>query len=132
MQIIKYNRVPLLDIGTMKLIKNGIIQVFPGIERFTADGVVFTDGLERKFDAVILGTGYIPALHDILHGELNVIDEMGKPLKSGMGSAQRNLYFCGFYTSPLGMLREIGREARRISTIIHEKTISRPSGSIMH
>ena len=32
--------------------------------------------------------------------------------------AAPGLYFCGFYVSPTGMLREIGREAKRIAKAI--------------
>src|SRR4051794_7988825 len=43
-QIARDRKVPLLDIGTMAHIRAGRIAVHGGIERFTADGVVFTDG----------------------------------------------------------------------------------------
>lgn len=30
----------------------------PAIERLTEDGVVFVNGVKKKFDAIILATGY--------------------------------------------------------------------------
>ena len=43
-QIQRDARIPLIDVGTIKLIKRGQITVCPGIERFTEEGVIFTDG----------------------------------------------------------------------------------------
>jgi indole-3-pyruvate monooxygenase len=120
-QIVKYKRLPLLDIGTFELIKKGIIKVYQGIERFTPDGVIFGDGQEHAFDAVILGTGYRAALSDFLPYSLDVTDKEGKPSGSGVESTLRGLYFCGFNTSPLGMLREIGMEAKKIARAIAKK-----------
>jgi cation diffusion facilitator CzcD-associated flavoprotein CzcO len=121
-QIVKYNRVPLLDIGTIDLIKKGNITVFPGIRQFTANGVQFTDGREETFDAVILGTGYRAAVDQFLPEPADLTDENGRPYSSGVESALPNLYFCGFYSSPLGMLREINREARSIAALIDRKS----------
>ena len=41
-------RVPLIDIGTLAKIRDGAIKVRGGVDRFTADGVVFADGRNRK------------------------------------------------------------------------------------
>jgi NAD(P)H-nitrite reductase large subunit len=89
--------------------------VHPGIERFTADGVVFTDGTSLAVDAVVLGTGYRPGLEDFLVDWREVCDEHGTPRVSGRPTALPGLYFCGQFISPAGMLREIGIEARRIA-----------------
>jgi indole-3-pyruvate monooxygenase len=111
-------RIPLIDVGTIKLIKRGQIAVFTGIERFTEDGVVFTDGKQGKFDAVILATGYRPQVNTFLEGASTAYDENGTPLSSGHEMPIPGLYFCGYYVSPTGMLREIALEAQRISAAI--------------
>jgi indole-3-pyruvate monooxygenase len=67
-QVTKYKRIPLLDIGTIDLIKKGKIKVYPGIDHITGDGVKFTDGREEKFDAIIFAIGYEPAVSEFLHG----------------------------------------------------------------
>jgi cation diffusion facilitator CzcD-associated flavoprotein CzcO len=110
--------IPLLDIGTMAHLRAGRIGVHPGIERFTAAAVVFTDGTTLAVDAVVLGTGYRPGLEDFLVDWKQVCDEQGIPLVSGRPTALAGLYFCGQYISPAGMLREIGIESRRIATQI--------------
>jgi cation diffusion facilitator CzcD-associated flavoprotein CzcO len=116
-------RIPLIDVGTIALIKRGQITVYPGIERFTDDGVVFTDGQHRLFDAVILATGYRPRVNAFVQGASAAHDDDGTPLSSGYESPISGLYFCGYYVSPTGMLREIACEARRISAAIAQQRV---------
>jgi cation diffusion facilitator CzcD-associated flavoprotein CzcO len=117
-QIRRNARIPLIDVGTIKLIKRGQVKVHPGIERFTEDAILFTDGKQGKFDAVILATGYRPRVNTFLEGALTAWDDDGTPLFSGPEAPLPGLYFCGFHVSPTGMLREIALEARRISAAI--------------
>jgi cation diffusion facilitator CzcD-associated flavoprotein CzcO len=76
-QIQKHGRIPLLDIGTVALIKKGAIEVRPAVARFTESGVVFADGREEEFAAVVLGTGYRPALSDFLAEAAEVCSKDG-------------------------------------------------------
>ncbi len=116
-QIQKHGRIPLLDIGTVALIRKGAIEVRPNVERFTESGVVFGDGREERFASVVLGTGYRPALRDFLAQANEVCSPDGVPTKSG-AEVLPGLYFCGFHVSPTGMLREIAIEAERIARSI--------------
>jgi cation diffusion facilitator CzcD-associated flavoprotein CzcO len=118
-------RIPLIDVGTIKLIKRGQIAVHSGIERFTEDSVVFTDRRQARFEAVILATGYRPQVNTLLEGASSVYDENGTPLSSGYEMPIPGLYFCGYYVSPTGMLREIALEARRISAAIARRPAMR-------
>lgn len=120
-QIKRDKHIPLLDIGTLKHIRAGHITVYPGIKHFTETGVVFDDGRELATDAVIMATGYRPAVHDFLPAAARVTDPSGVPLVSGHESGLPGLYFCGFFVSPNGMLREIGIEAQRIAREIGAK-----------
>jgi indole-3-pyruvate monooxygenase len=117
-QIARDHHPPVLDIGTMKLIREGRIGVHGNIQRFTEDSVVFSGGDSLVVDAVVLATGYRPALEEFLVDWREVCDEQGFPLVSGRPTALPGLYFCGQYVSPAGMLREIGLEARRLATHI--------------
>lgn len=117
-QIRRNARVPLIDVGTIRLIKGGQVEVRPGIERFTEKGVLFTDGSQGEFDAVILATGYRPRVNAFLEGASAACDDSGAPRFSGPEAPVPGLYFCGFHVSPTGMLREIAREARGISAAI--------------
>ncbi len=118
MQIRRDGQIPLLDIGTLQLIKEGEIKIFPSISRFENNIVHFEDGQSQTVDAIILGTGYRPAVHDFLKTKQGVLDDNGTPLASGQPTALKGLYFCGFYVSPTGMLREIAQEARQIAQSI--------------
>jgi cation diffusion facilitator CzcD-associated flavoprotein CzcO len=114
-------RIPLIDIGTTKVIKQGGITVYSGIESFTEDRVVFSDGRQVNFDAVILATGFRPRVNAFLEGNSAVYDENGTPCSSGHEMDIPGLFFCGYYVPPTGMLREIGMEAKRISAAIAQK-----------
>lgn len=113
-------RIPLLDIGTISHIRAGHIRVHPGIESLTERGVKFTDGGVADFDAIVLATGYRPGLADFMRGVEAVMGEDGAEMgaMSGKPTDLPGLYFCGFYVSPTGMLREISIEAKRIAASI--------------
>lgn len=108
-------RVPLIDIGTLARIRDGSIRIRGGIDRFAADGVVFTDGATEPFDAVILATGFRPDLRHLLPEVQGVFDRHGMPTVTGQATAAPGLYFCGQVTVPTGQLREIAIEARQIA-----------------
>lgn len=118
LQVAKSSRVPVLDVGTVKLIKEHKLTVMPGIRDVTEDGVIFEDGSSAAFDAIILATGLRPKL-DFLKVEQSTewerrpmnIPTQGRP-------ALPNLYFCGFHVPVTGMLREIAIEARNIAARI--------------
>ena len=59
-----------------------------------------------------------------LEGTEAACDEHGTPLVSGDETPVAGLYFCGYYVSPTGMLREIALEARRISAAIARNSAS--------
>lgn len=123
-QIQRDGHIPLIDIGTLKLIKDGQVTVFEGIREFTEEGVAFDDGKQAQFDAVILATGYRPRVNAFLKGISAVAyNESGTPLSSGWETKLPGLYFCGYYVSPTGMLREIAIEARQISASIAVRAI---------
>ncbi len=107
-------RVPILDIGTVALIKSGHLPVRPAVDHFTSSGVVFADGRQEDFAAVVLATGFTPGL-DWLQTTVPVLNSDGVPLTSGGPTHARGLYFCGFHVSSGGMLRAIGTEARQIA-----------------
>ncbi len=120
-QIKTEEQVPLIDVGTVKLIKRGELPVYPGIERFTPGGVVFTDGRQRDFAAVVLATGYRPDVGELIPQANETVAPAGVPVASGRELGLPGLYACGFHISRTGMLREIGIEARRIAEQIADQ-----------
>jgi cation diffusion facilitator CzcD-associated flavoprotein CzcO len=110
-------RVPMIDVGTLRKIRDGSIKLRGGIDRFTGDGVVFDDGKTGNFDAVILATGFRLDLRPLVPDLADVFDDNGAPLATGRATAAPGLYFCGQTISPTGQLREIGLEAERIAQL---------------
>jgi cation diffusion facilitator CzcD-associated flavoprotein CzcO len=108
-------RVPLIDIGTLARIKDGSIKIRGGIDRFTAEEVIFAGNVAEIFDAVILATGFRADLRRLIPDVDGVFDQYGAPLVTGRPTAVPGLYFCGQITSPTGQLREIAIEAQRIA-----------------
>jgi cation diffusion facilitator CzcD-associated flavoprotein CzcO len=118
MQMIEEDgRVPVLDIGAVKKIREGAIKVRDGIERFTRDDVVFAGGGSERFDAVILATGFRPDLRALLPDAEGVLDANGRPLASDQPTAQPGLYFVGAIASPTGQLRQIRLGATRVADV---------------
>ncbi len=115
------SRIPLIDVGTIDLIRKGRVRVRPGLERFTERGAVFEDGVEEPYDAVVLATGFRHELTRLLPEADRVLQEDGRPIASGCETALGGLYLCGFFVAPTGMLREIGLEARRIAQAIAQR-----------
>jgi indole-3-pyruvate monooxygenase len=121
-QVRERGQIPVIDAGTMKLIRKGVIAVRPGIAAFTDTGVVFVDGVREAFDTMILGTGYRPAVDEFLKGADAAVDSHGMPTVSGGATALPGLYFCGFKVTLGGTLKQIGIEARAIASLIDAET----------
>jgi cation diffusion facilitator CzcD-associated flavoprotein CzcO len=114
-QIKEHRRIPLIDIGTIALIRRGKLALRRDVRELHEKEVVFEDGVREPFDAIVAATGYAPRV-DAIAPELD-LDADGCPRTSGAEIAP-GLHVCGFYVSPTGMLREIGIEAERIAASI--------------
>ena len=108
-------RVPLVDIGTVALIKQGSVTVFPDISKIETSLVHFADGRKRRFDSIVLATGYRTNLPSWL--ESDALNGRGLPKAHG-ADAGHGLYFLGFRNPSTGNLREIALEAERIARAI--------------
>jgi hypothetical protein len=112
-QIKRDGRIPLIDVGTLALVRQGHVKIAPGVKSFTETSVTFEDGAAQPFDAVVLATGYRPGLEEFLPLASGLCDASGN-LPSG-GEVRPGLYLCGFRVSTRGMLKEIGIEAQRVA-----------------
>ncbi|WP_437688207.1 flavin-containing monooxygenase [Sorangium sp. So ce176] len=112
---VKEGRIPLIDMGTLALIQQGKIAVVPGPRAFTETGVIFTDGRELPFDAVVLATGYRAGLGDFLEDAARFTDERGYPRWHGAPTPTPGLFFIGFRNPITGQLRDIAAEAPRVA-----------------
>jgi cation diffusion facilitator CzcD-associated flavoprotein CzcO len=110
-------RVPLIDVGTIAAIKRGEIAVKPGVERFTETGAVFADGSAADFDAVVLATGFRPALAELVPVP-GVLDDEGYPRDWQGGGACPGLFFVGYHQPATGLLRQIAIDAEAVAAAI--------------
>ncbi len=109
--------VPIIGLELLRLAQEGKVHVAGAIERFTATGVQFADGRELPFDAVIVATGYRPAL-SYLAGVVP-LDAAGFPPMDGVKAVGvANLYFVGMNYNIRGTLFNIAREAPAVADAI--------------
>ena len=111
-------RVPLLDLGTIAMIKQGKIRVLPAVQEVFPDAVRFAGGAVHPFEAIIFATGYRPGLGDLIEGFETIADARGRPHRFGEETGIPGLFFVGFRNPPTGALREIALEAPRVARSI--------------
>ncbi len=115
-------RIPILDIGTIAQVRAGRIRVVPAIEEIFPDRVRFADGRSEPFEAIVLATGYRPALDRFIDGfEPGLTDQRGRLHRFGEETAIPGLFFVGFRNPPTGALREISIEAVRVAAAIRDR-----------
>ncbi|HXI56095.1 MAG TPA: NAD(P)/FAD-dependent oxidoreductase [Polyangia bacterium] len=117
-QIVKRGRIPLIDVGTLALVRQGRIRLRPDVQQFEGDDAIrFVDGDVQTFDAVVLATGYDAGVPALLSGLGVTADEAGGLRLIG-DSPRRGLFFVGFNSPPTGLLRQIAIEAKKVARLI--------------
>ncbi|HVU54485.1 MAG TPA: NAD(P)/FAD-dependent oxidoreductase [Puia sp.] len=120
-QIQKDGNSPVLDIGTLAHIRKGHIKIYEGIDHIEGRTVCFTDGRREAFDAIVAGIGYYRDYAEFV----GVGQERFQDLKTGVDKQQffgkDGLYFCGYWVSPTGQIREIALDAQKIARDIEKK-----------
>jgi indole-3-pyruvate monooxygenase len=111
-------RIPMLDAGTIAMVKQGRIRVLPAVQEVLADEVRFAGGDVHPFEAIVFATGYTPGLARLIEGFESIADARGRPHRFGEESGIAGLYFVGFKNPPTGSLREIALEAPRVARSI--------------
>jgi hypothetical protein len=121
-QIEQHQSIPVLDIGTLKLIREGHCKVFDGVDRIAHNNVYFNNGMCEHFDAIVAAIGYKKGVNTkwLQVGDERLAD-LNKPLKKQQYFGNDGLYFCGFWVSPNGQIREIAMDAKKIVKDISEK-----------
>ena len=117
-QVLEQGRIPLIDVGTIALVKQGKIKVFPGPRELTEEGVVFTDGREIKVDVIVTATGYRAALEGVLENSARYVDERGYPRRHGVEAETPGLYFIGYRNPLTGALHDIALQAHRVAAAL--------------
>ncbi len=95
-------KTPVIDIGTMKAIKEGKIKIKGGIQHFSAHKVHFKDGTEQAIDHIVMATGYRAKIEDFLERGTEVLDDYGLPCPPTGTGFHKGIYFNGFDNYKLG------------------------------
>jgi cation diffusion facilitator CzcD-associated flavoprotein CzcO len=104
-------RPPVIDAGFLEALRGGKLRVVPAVARLTRDAALFVDGSSEQFDAVVMATGYRPALASLIDAPAALTTD-GYPRSR---SPLPGLSFIGFRDSVRGQLFEASREARRLA-----------------
>ncbi|KAK7337388.1 hypothetical protein VNO77_17959 [Canavalia gladiata] len=75
---LKYGKFPIIDLGTVKKIKSGEIQVLPAeIQSVRGNLVLFHDGKSLPFDSIVFCTGFRRSTQKWLKGGDDLLNEDG-------------------------------------------------------
>jgi hypothetical protein len=123
-QIQKYRTAPVLDIGTVKLIREEHVAVYNGIDFIDYETVHFTGGKKDQFDAIVAAIGYSGNYADIINVDKKRFDDLKVSVNKQKYFGEEGLYFCGFWIAPTGQFREIGLDAQKIANHIARRFTS--------
>jgi cation diffusion facilitator CzcD-associated flavoprotein CzcO len=125
-QIAQSSRIPVIDVGTVRSIREGAIKVAPDIAEITERGARFADGKHGEFDAIIFATGFRP-------GYARLLEPGIQPGRSGVNTraSDLGLYLIGFHHPVTGLLREITIEARKIADDIRHRQNRKKTAEIL-
>ncbi|CAL5089273.1 unnamed protein product [Urochloa decumbens] len=77
----KTGRSAVIDVGTVGLIKKGIIKVHGNISKINGNVVEFEDKKERSFDVIVFATGYKSMANTWLNNGESMLNNDGLPKK---------------------------------------------------
>ena len=125
-QIAVASRIPVIDVGTVRKIREGAIKVAPDIAEITEQGARFADGKQSEFDAIIFATGFRPGFARLLAPDV-------QPGRSGVNAraSELGLYLIGFHNPVTGLLREISIEAEQIADDIRLRRDRKKAAEIL-
>ena len=127
-QIRNEGKIPVLDIGTIKHIKQGHIKIYGDINYIEGAHVHFVDGHVESFDAIVAGIGYYRDYADYIKADVVRFQDLNQPIRKQKYFGKDGLYFCGFYIAPTGQIREIASDAKNIARHIYSTQKSSASG----
>jgi len=129
-QIRRDGKAPVLDIGTIRHIREGHINIRDNIDHIEGKTIHFTDGKKGDFDAIIAGIGYEQRLAEIVQVDKGRFDNLRVSVGKQKYFGKDGLYFCGYWISPTGHIREIAADARKIAKDIAGKESNQSSRSL--
>lgn len=108
--VIENGRVPLIDIGTLALLRDGRLRARPGVQSLHGAEVQFTDGSRAPYDAILMATGYRVDLRPMLGDAPDILDGTGRPKQSGAELCP-GLWAISYHAVTNGQLQGIARQA---------------------
>ena len=114
-EIQKEGNVPLLDIGTIRHIRQGHIKIYGDIDFIDGRTIQFKDGKREEFDAIVAGIGYFRDYADFVKVDKSRFLDLNSNTAKQKYFGKDGLYFCGYWVSPTGQIREIAGDAKRIA-----------------
>ena len=123
------DRIPVIGFHLVEAIRAGKVTVKLGtIDRFDRSGVIFGDGTHQEFDAVILATGFAPALDPL--GDLIRRDERGFAMRTDdvTSADQPALWFVGMRYDTTGAIANINQDAQLVGRRLASWTVERRLG----
>ena len=120
-QIKKDGKAPVLDIGTIRHIRQGHIKIYGAIDYIDGSTVYFKDGKKEEFEAIVAAIGYYRDYAAIINTDKRRFEDLKLPASTQKYFGEDGLYFCGFWISPTGQIREISLDAQRIAKDIARK-----------
>jgi len=106
---------PVLDIGVIQHIREGHIKIFGDIDRIEGGTVFFKDGRKEIFDAIVAGIGYYRDYVEIVDVDKSRFGDLRVCADKQKYFGKEGLYFCGYWVSPTGQIREIALDAQKIA-----------------
>ncbi|KAJ7945251.1 Flavin-containing monooxygenase [Quillaja saponaria] len=91
-------RSAVIDVGTIKAIKNGKIKVVPAeVVRINKKTVIFKDNFEKEFDVIVFATGYKSIANSWLKDYMYCLNDTGMPKNSvpNHWKGEKGLYCAG-------------------------------------
>ena len=129
-QIRKEGKAPVLDIGVLQHIRSGHIKIYDGIANAAGNTIYFNNGTEADVDAVVAAIGYTTNAASLVMADKSRFEDLRVPISKQKYFGKDGLYFCGFWISPTGQIREISRDAKKIAEDIALKSKARSESGV--
>ena len=120
-QIQRDGQAPVMDIGTLAHIRKGHVKIFDDIEHIEQGVVCFKDGRKEAFDTIVAGIGYYRDYAQFLKVDHERFRDLKVSVRKQRFFGKDGLYFCGYWVSPTGQIREIALDAQKIAGDIEKK-----------
>jgi indole-3-pyruvate monooxygenase len=106
---------PVIDIGTIRHIRKGNIKIHEHIDHIEGSTVFFKDGKQDWFEAIVAGIGYDRDVDRLLDIDKSRFEDLKLCTDKQKYFGRDGLYFCGYWISPTGQIREIALDAIKIA-----------------